>query len=76
MSVSAVRLKDTNQKRKSNNARLDPNSALCRDDVKVIIQRALKESLGKHMKDTLPIFNIPTQELKKFLDFTYDYHIM
>jgi hypothetical protein len=43
--------------------------------VKVIIQRGLKESLGKHMKDTLPVLNIPTQELKKFLDFINDYHV-
>jgi DNA-binding NtrC family response regulator len=50
---------------------------ICREDVKVIVQRASKESLGKgYMKDCLPILNIPPQEFKKYLDFIRDYHVL
>jgi DNA-binding NtrC family response regulator len=50
---------------------------ICREDVKSIVQKALKESIGKgYMKDCLPILNIPPQEFKKFLDFIRDYRVL
>ena len=50
---------------------------ICREDVKSIVQRALRESRGKgYMKDCLPILNISSQEFKKFLDFIRDYHVL
>ena len=38
---------------------------ICHEDVRAIVQRALKESQGKgYMKDCLPVLNISSQELK------------
>jgi DNA-binding NtrC family response regulator len=49
---------------------------ICREDIKLIVQRALKESAGKgNIKDCLPILNIPQQDFKKYLDFLKDYQV-